>query len=110
MQIDRRFQDVTGIDLPILLAPMAGPGTSELAIGVAEAGGLGSLPCATIDNDRIRAEWGIIRQRTARPINLNFFCHKPARFDADREAGWRQALAPPNIREPALKCRRTNGR
>jgi nitronate monooxygenase len=94
MQIDRRFQNLTGIDLPILLAPMAGPGASELAIAVAEAGGLGSLPCALMDDDRIKAEFGVIRQRTAKPINLNFFCHKPARFDADREAGWRQALAP----------------
>ena len=94
MQIDRRFQDLTGIDLPIVLAPMAGPGASELAIAVAEAGGLGSLPCALMDDDRVRAEFGIIRQRTAKPINLNFFCHKPARFDAAREAGWRQALAP----------------
>jgi len=92
MQIDRRFQQLAGIELPIVLAPMAGPGTPELAIAVAEAGGLGSLPCAFLDIDAARAGLGIIRQRTSKPINLNFFCHKPARFDAEREAGWRQAL------------------
>lgn len=94
MQIQRHFLEFAGIDLPIVLAPMAGPGASELAIAVAEAGGLGSLPCALMDDDRVRAEFGIIRQRTSRPINLNFFCHKPPRFDAAREAAWRLALAP----------------
>jgi nitronate monooxygenase len=94
MRLDRRFQELVGIDLPILLAPMAGPATAELAIAVAEAGGLGSLPCALISEDQIRAELGIIRQRTDRPINVNFFCHKPAQVDAAREAAWRERLAP----------------
>jgi nitronate monooxygenase len=73
---------------------MAGPATPELAIAVAEAGGLGSLPATFLSEDQIRAELGIIGQRTDKPINLNFFCHKPARFDAAREAGWRERLAP----------------
>src|ERR687887_2688196 len=94
MRHDRRLQELVGIDLPILLAPMAGPATAELAIAVAEAGGLGSLPCALLADDKIRAELGIIRQRTARPINVNFFCHAPARFDAARETAWRERLAP----------------
>jgi nitronate monooxygenase len=94
MHIDRRFQELAGIDLPILLAPMAGPGGSELAIAVAEAGGLGSLPCAMLDADKVRAEFGIIRQRTQRPINVNFFCHKRPKLDPAREAAWRDRLAP----------------
>ena len=92
MHLDRRFQELVGIELPILLAPMAGPATAEAAVAVAEAGGLGSLPCALLSEDRIRADLGVIRQRTRAPINLNFFCHKPARFDAARESGWRQRL------------------
>lgn len=92
MRRDRRFQEFFGIELPILLAPMAGPATAEAAVAVAEAGGLGSLPCALLTDDRIRADLGIFRQRTRAPVNLNFFCHKPARFDAAREAGWRQRL------------------
>ncbi|MDW6022250.1 nitronate monooxygenase [Mesorhizobium sp. BAC0120] len=94
MHIDRRFRELVGTELPIVLAPMAGPGTPELAIAVAEAGGLGSLPCAMLGDDQIRAGLGIIRQRTSRPINLNFFCHKPARPDATREAEWRRLLEP----------------
>jgi len=90
---DRRILDLLGIDVPILLAPMAGAALSELAIGVAEAGGLGALPCAMLTAGQVRAEWGKIRQRTACPINLNFFCHHSPEVDGKREAAWREHLA-----------------
>lgn len=48
---------------------MAGVVSSELAIAVVEAGGLGSLPCAMLSTGQVRAELAKIRQRTARPIN-----------------------------------------
>ena len=91
---DRRIQDLLGIELPIIQAPMAGPVFSEMVIAVAEAGGLGSLPCATLSVEQMRSDLGIIRQRTAKPINLNFFCHGPPVPDAAREATWRSALEP----------------
>jgi nitronate monooxygenase len=91
---DRRIQDLLGVELPIVQAPMAGAGLADLAIAVAEAGGLGSLPCALLRPDQLRTQFGIIRQRTARPINVNFFCHRPAEPDAAREAQWRHRLAP----------------
>lgn len=91
---DRRILDLFGIDLPIIQAPMAGPVFSDMVIAVAEAGGLGSLPCATIDTNKIRTELGIIRQRTSKPVNVNFFCHTPPSFDVDREAKWRARLRP----------------
>src|SRR4028119_2520550 len=83
---DHRIQDLFGIELPIIQAPMAGAVGAEMAIVVSEAGGLGSLPCAMLSTDQMRTELGIIRQRTSRPINLNFFCHSPPRADASREA------------------------
>ena len=43
---DRRILDLFGIEHPILLGPMAGGGSPELAIAVGAAGGLASLPCA----------------------------------------------------------------
>src|SRR6185295_11728647 len=76
----------------ILLAPMAGPGHWELAAAVTGAGGLGSLPCAMLSKEQVRAEWGEIRKLTARPVNLNFFCHTPPVADAGREAAWRKRL------------------
>ncbi len=91
---DRRIQDLLGVTHPIVQAPMAGPVFSDMVIAVSEAGGLGSLPCALMDEARMRAELGIIRQRTDRPINLNFFCHTPPAFDAAREARWRDRLRP----------------
>jgi nitronate monooxygenase len=91
---DRRIIDLLGIEHPILLAPMAGPGTVELAIAVAEAGGLGALACAMSSPEQIRSDFGVFRQRTAKPINLNFFTHTPAQPDPAREARWKARLAP----------------
>src|SRR6185295_1616118 len=91
---DSRVQNILGIDLPILLAPMAGAALSELAIAVADAGGLGSLPCAMLSSDQVRTEMGKIRQRTSRPINLNFFCHQPPEVALKQESAWKERLAP----------------
>src|SRR5215469_15176033 len=89
---DDRIQSLFGIELPIIQAPMAGVAFSEMAIGVSEAGGLGSLGCALLTADQITQEVKIIRQQTSRPINLNFFCHQPPTADAEREAAWRRVL------------------
>jgi nitronate monooxygenase len=91
---DRRLQELLGIELPIIQAPMAGSVGAEMVIAVSDAGGLGSLPCAMLGRAQVRAELGIIRQRTSRPINLNFFCHAPPAADAAREAAWRRRLRP----------------
>lgn len=89
-----RITGLFGIELPILLAPMAGAADAELGIAVAEAGGLGAIPCAMLGPDQIRAQAGIYRQRTRRPLNLNFFVHMEPPADPAREAVWRRALAP----------------
>ena len=91
---DRRILDLFGIEVPIIQAPMAGAMGAELVIAVCEAGGLGSLPCAMLSPEQARRELGIIRQRTSRPINVNFFCHVPPQPEARREAQWRARLAP----------------
>ncbi len=90
---DRRLLDLFKIELPIIQAPMAGACGSAMAIAVSEAGGLGSLPCALLDVPKIRAELGVIRQRTAKPVNVNFFCHTPAKPDAQRDAAWKARLS-----------------
>jgi nitronate monooxygenase len=89
---DRRLLELLGIEHPIVLAPMAGFGTVELAAAVADAGGLGSIGCATM-NPQLAAETIARLQRlTGKPININFFCHDPARADADRERAWHDRL------------------
>ena len=91
---DTRILDLFGVDLPILLAPMAGPGTPELAIAVCEAGGLGSLPCSQLDPPRLTRAIEAIRAATKRPLNLNFFCHAAPTRDERQAKAWRIALAP----------------
>src|SRR5690606_34606249 len=91
---DRRAIDLLGVDLPIIQAPMAGPVFSPLVVAVAEAGGLGSLPCATMGTEQVRGELKAIRTQTAKPLNVNFFCHTPPSFDAVREERWRARLKP----------------
>jgi len=73
---------------------MAGAVSPEMVIQVSETGGLGSLPCAMLTPDQARNDLGVIRQRTSRPVNLNFFCHTPSRSDPAREARWRDRLRP----------------
>ena len=73
---------------------MAGVQGSALAIAVCNAGGLGSLPCAMLSVDAMREELNAIRAGTSKPFNVNFFCHRPPKHDAEREAQWRTALAP----------------
>jgi nitronate monooxygenase len=88
------FQELFGIKLPIIQAPMAGWQGSELAIAVCDAGGLGSLACGTLSTDAMRAELTLIRAQTDKPFNVNFFCHAPPAADPAREAAWRKLLAP----------------
>ena len=83
-----------GLALPILQSPMAGVQDHRLAVAVSEAGGLGALPAAMLTLDALRSELQALRAATARPFNLNFFCHTPPVPDTGREAAWRQALAP----------------
>jgi len=91
---DRRLIDLLKIEHPILLAPMAGAIDAEIAIAVAQGGGLASVPCAMLSVDKAREQVNIIRQRVAAPVNVNFFCHQAVEADAGREARWRQRLAP----------------
>ncbi len=91
---DRRLIDLINTEHPIIQAPMAGANGSAMVIAAAEAGALGSLPCAMLDAETLRAEIGIIRQQTSKPTNLNFFCHTPAEADPARESAWRKTLSP----------------
>ena len=91
---DSRLLDLFNIEVPILQAPMAGATGSAMAIAVAEAGGLASLPCAMLGHDQIREEVAKVRQHGSAPLNLNFFCHTPPPFDSERAEHWKQALKP----------------
>jgi nitronate monooxygenase len=91
---DRRLMDLFNIEHPIVLAPMAGAVDANLVIEVSEAGGLGSLPVATIDEQKMRDQIAKIRGATKKPLNVNFFCHRPPELNNAREARWRDRLKP----------------
>ena len=105
------LQDLLGIDLPIIQAPMAGATTPDMVIAVSEAGGLGSLPSAQYTEVDLRAALDRVRAGTRRPINLNFFCHATPADDAGRQPVWLARLAgyyaeaglDPNSRDAMLR-------
>lgn len=88
------LQELFGISLPIIQAPMAGAQGSAMAIAVSNAGGLGSLPCAMLTPDALRKEIAAIKEKTDKPFNVNFFCHTQPEVNVEVEAQWRKMLSP----------------
>lgn len=72
---------------------MAGSQGSGLALAVSRAGGLGSLPAATLSLDALRAELQCLHEAQL-PYNVNFFCHAPPASNPEQEAAWLDRLAP----------------
>jgi nitronate monooxygenase len=83
-----------GVEVPIIQAPMANFASVDLAVAVAEAGGLGSFPCAVLSPDRIRAGVAEFRSRSKKPLNVNFFCHDEPNEDNARDAAWLSRISP----------------
>lgn len=88
------LQELFGIALPIIQAPMAGAQGSAMAIAVSNAGGLGSLPCAMLSPEAMRKELAAIKAATDKPFNVNFFCHTQPAPNAAAEARWRETMSP----------------
>src|SRR6476661_8003566 len=92
-----RLAELFGATSPLVQAPMAGAQGSAMALAVAGAGGVGSLPCAMLGADDIRRELQTIAAATPRRVNLNFFCHTPPVRDAERDRAWRALLRPYHV-------------
>ena len=88
------LQQLIGVELPIIQAPMAGVQGSALAAAVSSAGALGSLPCAMLGLGAMRSELAAIRSQCGDRYNANFFCHVPPTASPESERQWRAALAP----------------
>jgi nitronate monooxygenase len=86
--------ETLGIDLPIIQAPMAGVSSPALAAAVAGAGALGSIGVGATDAGGARRMIAAVRQRSKRSLNVNVFCHQPAKGDAGTEAAWLERLRP----------------
>lgn len=88
------FTQTLGITFPIVLAPMAGTVTPELAAEVSNAGGLGSLGLAGKSVTDARAMIRRYKELSSGPLNVNFFCHQEPKRDATVESQWIDHLRP----------------
>ncbi|HEX4340792.1 MAG TPA: nitronate monooxygenase [Polyangiaceae bacterium] len=86
--------DLLELELPIVQAPMAGISTPAMAAAVANAGALGSLGVGSSTAATARKMIESVREHSKRSLNVNVFCHRPAKADAGVEAAWLARLAP----------------
>lgn len=77
-----------GIKHPILLAPMAGVSTPELAAEVSNQGGLGSLGLGASSVENARKQILQTQELTDQPFQVNFFCHDSVELDEQVAAQW----------------------
>ncbi len=82
----KAFCDRFGLELPILEAPMAGACPVDLAVAVAEAGGMGAMGALTNAPDEIVAWASAFRGRTNRAFQINLWIPEPALPVRDAEA------------------------
>ncbi len=92
MRSTQKLLDLLKIDIPIILAPMAGVSTPELVAAVSNAGGLGSYGSAMLNHEQLGAETNRIRGLTNRSFNMNFFCHTPPVYTSEQETAWQERL------------------
>ena len=92
---DTRLLDLFGVELPIIQAPMANATGIDMAVAVAEAGGLGSLSMRRShrrEDRRRRRHAQVAHQEADQP---QFLLPSPCRPpDAERDAAWLKRLAP----------------
>jgi len=90
----RYLTQLLGIELPIVQAPMAGVSSPAMAAAVSNAGALGSIGVGATDAAGAQGMIAEVRARTAKPFNVNLFCHRPAIADAALERAWIDRLRP----------------
>ena len=92
---DRRLIELLEIELPIVQAPMAGAMDWELAAAAAQAGALGSLPCAMLDAGSGPRADGKNPRAHEQADQSRFLLSRARRSSTtQREARWRERLAP----------------
>ena len=72
---------------------MAGSSGVALAVAVAQAGGLGSLPAAMLSSDQLAEQIDEFRGATDAPLNVNFFCHELIEVSPSELEAWTAKLS-----------------
>ncbi len=94
MKRAERFCEAYGLEVPILLAPMAGACPVNLSVAVANAGGMGALGALLTSPEGIREWVDDFRASSRGPFQLNLWIpDPPAQRDAAVEARMRDFLA-----------------
>ncbi|MEM9257358.1 MAG: nitronate monooxygenase [Pseudomonadota bacterium] len=69
--IDNRITAMTGVDYPIVQAPMGWIARAKLASAVSNAGGLGIIETSSGELDNVKAEVAKMRELTDKPFGMN---------------------------------------
>ena len=88
------FAQQLGIKHPILLAPMAGVSTPELAAEVSNQGGLGSLGLGANSVESAGKQILDTQVLTDYPFQVNFFCHESVESSAESQQLWIDYIRP----------------
>ena len=83
-----------GIEKPIIQAPMAGVSTPDMAAAVSNAGALGSISAGATDAESARTLIDAVREKTARPFNVNVFVHATPKLEPEKNKVWLGTLRP----------------
>ena len=85
-KIETEFTRMIGVDYPIIGAPMFLVSYEEIAVAVAEAGGLGTIPLPNFQTpEELKKTLRNIRKKTDKPIGVNI--HLSGRFE------WKEQFA-----------------
>ncbi len=93
MTLPTAVNELFGIRLPVLQAPMARVAGPELAAAVSEAGGLGAIGSAILPPEDLHRQAHAVRALTSAPFNLNFFSHTPPRMGGEQDDVARERAA-----------------
>lgn len=85
---------------PLIQAPMLGSCDDGLAIAVARAGAVGSVPCTTLTVEELDAMLARHKREVPElPLMYNFFCHEMPSVPPAVSQEWLGKLAPFHVRE-----------
>jgi nitronate monooxygenase len=88
----QQLLELLDIEHPIIQAPMAGTSTPAMAAAVSNGGGLGSIGVGATNAAGAAEMIAAVRERSNRSLNVNLFCHQPAKVDLAREGAWLQLM------------------
>lgn len=80
--------EILGIKFPILLSPMAGVTTPQLAAEVSNAGALGALGLGASSSESCREQILATQALTQKPFQVNFFCHQTLENNVVKNQQW----------------------